>query len=81
MVHILINNFWYFITGEKNHVCSSCSKAFADMRALNSHMTTHTGEKPFSCATCGKCFAHYSSLSSHRKTHIKESKIQVVNHY
>lgn len=59
-----------FVSGEKNHICEVCGKAFADARVLKSHMTIHTGEKPYTCQTCQKSFAHHSALSTHKKTHV-----------
>lgn len=56
-------------TGERNHICSTCNKAFLDSQGLKAHMRIHTGEKPYKCNVCGHRFTQSGALASHRKTH------------
>nr|CAH7732544.1 unnamed protein product [Callosobruchus chinensis] len=45
-------------TGEKNHVCAACSKAFATAQQLTKHtIAIHTSERPYGCTYCHKRYA------------------------
>lgn len=50
--------------GEKDHVCTTCDKAFSNARVLKTHMNTHI----LNCEICLKTFVHYSELVTHKKT-------------
>ena len=41
----------------KNLNCSICTKSFAKLVTLQTHMRAHTGEKPYSCHQCTKSFS------------------------
>lgn len=59
---------FFLVLGEKEHVCTTCGKAFSNARVLKTHMNIHTGSRPFTCDICLRTFTHYSALATHRKT-------------
>ena len=56
-------------TGEKQHICTICHKAFSHKSHLSNHERSHTGEKPFTCNICDKAFSIKSNLMKHVKSH------------
>lgn len=56
------------ISGEKNHKCAVCGKAFADTSQLKSHMNIHSGVKPYCCSMCGQRYTQSGSLYTHMRT-------------
>ncbi|KAL2763011.1 zinc finger protein 114 isoform 1, partial [Daubentonia madagascariensis] len=75
--HILNSNSCRRInTGEKNHKCQECGKAFIYQSFLMRHMKIHTGEKPYECKKCGKAFRYSLHLHKHLGKHIMEKSYE-----
>ncbi|XP_062561046.1 zinc finger protein ZFP2-like [Armigeres subalbatus] len=51
----------------KDHVCSSCAKAFVSKDELLNHQMCHTDARPFECEQCQKTFNRKSSLQFHQR--------------
>jgi hypothetical protein len=57
-------------SGQKEHVCELCKKAFAYSQGLKEHMAVHAMLKIFSCDICNKSFTRAKCLSRHKLIHV-----------
>lgn len=55
--------------GPKRFVCEHCSRAFAMMSQLKSHLNTHLVIKPYQCHICNKTYSHKAPLETHIMQH------------
>ncbi|XP_041377600.1 zinc finger protein 85-like isoform X2 [Gigantopelta aegis] len=60
-------------TPEKNHLCTTCAKAFRSKQQLNQHSLVHTGIRKHDCAYCDKSFKQLSHLQQHIRIHTGET--------
>src|SRR5688572_26253254 len=60
------------LSGEEQHKCNLCDKAFGRKASLMNHIGTHSAEKPYKCNSCDKAFAQKVHLRSHIRTHTGE---------
>ncbi|KAJ7277416.1 hypothetical protein C8J57DRAFT_1060787 [Mycena rebaudengoi] len=58
-------------SNRKQHICPTCSKAFARPSTLRSHANTHSGERPFICSypSCRSAFNVKSNMRRHFRSH------------
>lgn len=63
-------------SGIKEHVCSTCGKAFMERSHLIRHERIHSGDKPFKCDRCNYTTGRSDKLKLHLKKH--ESKSIIV---
>ena len=52
---------------EKQHLCSTCGKAFTEKSKLTIHLRSHSNERPYVCDTCGRAFYTNMLLRCHIK--------------
>lgn len=62
----------------KIHICTTCGKAFKNIRSMKLHETGHSGEKLHHCDTCGKPFTTKHGLKTHILTHTGEKAYTCV---
>ena len=56
-------------TGERNHICDKCGKAFILVSALTEHRRLHSKERPHTCSICGKGFKQKAHMTRHLFIH------------
>ncbi|KAK4300009.1 hypothetical protein Pmani_027751 [Petrolisthes manimaculis] len=54
-------------SGDKQHKCMFCGKAFFRKYNLDNHVRIHTGEMPYECTICRKDFTQKSNYNVHMK--------------